>query len=462
MTSPNPITAPYTDAGSALRVATDEEAHRNAIHLSWLLKLRWGVIAGQIVTILVVDRALQIDLPLLPLFAIIGLEVVSNVGFGLWMRGKPKVRQPVLGALMAADVLLFTGLLHQTGGPLNPFNFLYLVHIALAAVVLRMRWTWGLVALSIACFAALFIDAPMAMLSGHAHDSHGLHTGHALHQPGPVQMHLQGMWVAFGVAAAFIVYFVSRVTGDLAQREHELARTRTLAARAEKLASLATLAAGAAHELATPLSTIAVVAKELERDLERGKSGADASADARAIREEVERCREILFRMAADAGQSSGDGFSKIGIDELFRSALSGLTDPSQVRLEIDSSASSAQLFLPPRATAQALRGVLKNAQQATQDGAQVSVSAVAHLGEMRIEVRDRGIGMAPDVLARAGEPFYTTKEPGDGMGLGLFVARAVFERLGGKLELASVAQQGTTAVLTIPVAVAPTPDQPT
>jgi two-component system, sensor histidine kinase RegB len=445
----SPETSPLPAQRALPTHVPDDEAQRNLIHLSWLLKLRWGVIAGQVVTILGVDRVLGIDMPLPPLFVIIALEIASNVGFALWVRRRPRVTQSVLGALMAADVLLFTGLLYFTGGPLNPFNCIYLVHIALAAVVLRMRWTWGLCALSIACFAALFIDAPMAM-SDHAHAGHAAHHGTAADTG--VQMHLQGMWVAFGVAAAFIVYFVSRVTGDLAQRERELARARTLAARSEKLASLATLAAGAAHELATPLSTIAVVATELERDLERGKSGSETSADARAIREEVERCREVLFRMAADAGQSASDGFSPVGIEQLLASALEGLKQPPRLHVEVDPSAIRSRLFLPRRAIAQALRGVLKNAQQASPAGDGVRVRASADAATLSIEVRDSGSGMTPEVLARAGEPFYTTKEPGQGMGLGLFVARSVFERLGGALELRSAADQGTTATLRLPL----------
>lgn len=427
--------------------APDEESRR--IQLSWLLKLRWGFIAGQGVTILVVHQGLHIELPLGSLLAVVALEIASNIGVALWVRRRPAVKQWMLGVLLAADVMLFTALLYQTGGPYNPFNFLYLVHIALAAVVLRARWTWGLVALASGCFAALFVHTPIGA------DAHAGHAGHMHAMPGmdgSMQMHLQGMWVAFGVAAAFIVYFVTRLTGDLAQREQELERARAQAARGERLSSLATLAAGAAHELATPLSTIAVVAKELERDLERGKSGPEASADARAIREEVERCREILFRMAADAGQSSGDGFAHTSVRELVDSAVGGLSNPGRVRIAIDPEAARGRLFIPPRATAQALRGVLKNAQQAADDGSAVELRAAADDRVLRIEVQDRGVGMSDEVLARAGEPFYTTKEPGQGMGLGLFVARAVLERLGGGLELNSIAQRGTTVVLTLPL----------
>src|SRR5262249_34698668 len=156
----------------------------------------------------------------------------------------------------------------------------------LSAIVLAPRRTWALVALSLVCFGALF-----ALHTATPSEEMSSHLGHD-------QLHLRGMWVAFGVAATFIVYFVRRVTRALAEREAELTRQRT---RGEKLASLATLAAGAAHELATPLSTIAVVAKELERDVS-ARSPADQPLveDARLIRDQVERCRAILLQMADD------------------------------------------------------------------------------------------------------------------------------------------------------------------
>ncbi|MFI5308964.1 MAG: ATP-binding protein [Polyangiales bacterium] len=447
MTSKSPLASQPSHQGqpgprySAVDGGADAEAQR--INLSWLIKLRWGAIGGQTVTVVAVDRLLHIPLPLWSLFAIIGVELLSNVGLARWARSQPVVPESTLARVMAADVVLFTALLWQTGGPSNPFSFLYLVHIALATVVLRMRWAWGLVGLSFACFGALFIEQRWPGLGAHIHALH--------HAAGSMNMHLQGMWVAFGVAAAFIVYFLSRVRQDLAAREHELTRARALAARSEKLASLATLAAGAAHELATPLATIAVVAKELERELEAGAGGPQKSADARMIREVVVRCQQILMRMAADAGQSAGEGFSELTLDELLGAALDALPNRDRVALAIDSASSDHRLLLPKHAATQALRGVIANAQQATADGGEVAVSASVSPSGCRIEVRDSGPGMSPEVLARAGEPFFTTKEPGRGMGLGLFVTQAVVERLGGTLELHSTPGAGTTALLTLP-----------
>jgi two-component system sensor histidine kinase RegB len=412
----------------------------NAINLSWLLQLRWGAAIGQALLILLVDRGLGIALPLAPLFALVAAGAASNVAVGLWSERARVVPVWTLGAIMLADVALLTGLFALTGGPFNPFSFLYLVNIALAAVVLPPRWTWTLVVGSLLCFGSLFAGQQHTM-PAHGYGEH-------------LWMHVQGMWVAFAVAASFIVYFIQRVTRALAARDAELADARHATARHERLASLATLAAGAAHELSTPLSTIAVVAKELERQL--GRIGADAQsvADARLIREQVERCRQVLVSLAADAGESAGEATRRAGVEELLAAATDGLT-PGAIVVSIDESARTRPLYVPPRAVAQALRGVIQNARQASPRDDTVAVSVRVAGESWRIEVRDRGRGMTPDVLARAGEPFFTTKPsagPEHGMGLGLFLTRTVLERVGGRLELASEPGRGTTATLVLPL----------
>lgn len=412
----------------------DEQATRT--NLAWLLRLRWGAIAGQAVTIVGVDRLMGIALPLWPLFAIVAIELASNAALGRWARARAAVPERVLVLVMAADVLLLTALLHLSGGPFNPFNFLYLVHIALAAVVLRSRWTWTLAGLSFACFGALFLEQSSLGAAAHAHAGHT-----------DMRMHLYGMWIAFGVAALFIVYFVTRVSRDLARREQELREARALGAQSERLAALATLAAGAAHELSSPLSTIAVAAKELER----GASGSRDGADARLIREEVARCREILTRMAAHAAPDAG-GTTEIALEQLLEAALSALADRAQIAIAIDESARGCRLLLPPHALTQALRCVLENARHAVAGGGDVSVRARVDGEVCEIEVRDSGAGMTAEVLARAGEPFFTTRPPGRGMGLGLFVSRAALERIGGLLELSSQPGRGTVARLRVPL----------
>jgi two-component system sensor histidine kinase RegB len=228
-----------------------------------------------------------------------------------------------------------------------------------------------------------------------------------------------------------------------------LARAQTT--RQERLTSLVTLAAGAAHELATPLSTIAVVAKDLERDMQKVEKQAQATDDVRLIRREVERCRDILSRMRNEAGDAAGEPFVPVTIGALINKVVeeqSG-TGPA-VRSEVPSDLAACQLIVPSRAVGQALHVLLKNARDASPSGRDVSLRVERDHDYVRFEIRDEGIGMEPAVLARVGEPFFTTKPAGQGMGLGVFLARAVAERLGGTLSVASVVGQGTLASLSL------------
>jgi two-component system sensor histidine kinase RegB len=266
------------------------------------------------------------------------------------------------------------------------------------------------------------------------------------HDDSAMTLHLQGMWVAFAIAAAVIAYFVTRVTRDLEFQRNEVALARTRALRSERLASLATLAAGAAHELATPLSTIAVAAKELERELSAKPDAKDSTDDARLIRDEVQRCRRILDQMATDAGESAGEAFRSVTPEELLKEATEELSQGARVQVHIGTTKS---VRVPLRALGRALRGLVRNALQASTEAVEVRASEAGQ--SLLIEIQDHGSGMSPDLLAKVGEPFFTTKEPGQGMGLGVFLARALCERLGGSLEFSSKPGQGTLARVVLP-----------
>ena len=425
--------------GSPLRMHVIPD--RNAVNVQWLVRLRWAQIVGQALTIFAVRVVFAISLPVVPLSLVVAGGLVSNVVFELYVFGTRKpdgtsaraIHEWQLAGVMALDIALLTAMLYFTGGPLNPFGFLYLVQIALATVLMPTVWTWSLVALSFACFGLLLVD----------------------HQPLLVPDHtrMYGMWVALGVASAFIVHFLARVTTALGQRESELTEARNLAARQERVASLATMAAGAAHELATPLSTVALVAKELEHQI--GKLTNDASHqqlidDARLIREQVGRCRVILDQMAGGAG-TVGESLAVRSVDELLADALTGVRALPAVRRDVAPGLGGRHIQLPPRAVSQALRSLVTNAQDASPNDADVVVRVSDSLQGLRIQVVDRGHGVPDDVLARLGEPFFTTKAPGRGMGLGLFLARAVFEGVGGSLAIDSVPGRGTTVTVVVP-----------
>ena len=422
-----------------------EPARPDQINFGWLLRLRYAMAAGQLATIFGVHFGLGLALPLGPLLTIVGLELAVNVLAMLGGRQRP-ARQSWMAAIMAFDIVMCTGLLYFTGGPSNPFSFLYLVQIALAAITLRAAWTWALTGLALAGSAVLFLWHSEISIS------------HAAY----MDLHLPGMWVAFGVAAAFIVYFLLRVRRALEAREAELAASRQAASRQERLASLATLAAGAAHELSTPLATIAVVMKELQHHMAATVATDEALDDIRVVREQVERCRAILERMSSEAGASVGETFVATAVDTVVANALAGLPPGVKVKVEIANDDGALRVRVPPRAFSQALRGIVKNAQEASPVGGEVVVRVRSADNALAFEVHDRGSGVPPEVLDRVGEPFFTTKSAGKGMGLGVFLARTLVERLGGQVHLGAAAGGGTTAILRLPAAAVDEPARDT
>jgi len=407
---------------------------RGDISLDWLIRLRWGAVCGQLATI-AAAQALWGGLPLGRLFALVAVLAASNAALALGRRrlGPPRV---LCGTALAIDTLLLTGLLSASGGAYNPFSVLYLVHIALAASVLRARWTWFLAGLSLACYGLLFL--------GHAGSGHAGHSGDEL------GLHLQGMWVAFAVAALLTAYFVVRLSTDLERRDEAMARMREQASRQERLAAVTTLAAGAAHELGTPLATIAVASRELERQIRAlpGAPGAALAEDAALIRSELERCRAILGRLAADSGTRSGEAPEPVDVPRLLEQIVEGVPAAHRARLRVRDSRPGGGPSVPRGALIQVAHSLLQNAFEA--GSGPVTLALETSAAGLQLRVEDEGCGMAPELLARVGEPYFSTKPPGQGLGLGVFIARTLSEQMGGRLRLDSRPGRGTTATVEI------------
>jgi two-component system sensor histidine kinase RegB len=410
---------------------------RAAVSLPWLTRLRWGGVAGQLVTVAVGHWTLGLTLPLVPVLGLIGVAVATNLGLVRWLRAGGSAAPVLCGAVLVLDTVLLTGLLHVSGGPFNPFSVLYLVYIMLAAVVLGAAWTWSLAGLSVACYVSLFLLPARGVLPD-------------VHAEGALSLHLWGMLVAFVVAAVLTAYFVVHLSAAIERRDAEIAAMREHATRTERLASLTTLAAGAAHELATPLGTICIAATELERALGWQGDGA-LRDDARLIRAEVERCRRILDQLANDAGETTGEAPADLAVADLVRDVLDALPAGEAVRVHVDRAPSAVAATLPRRAVARAVASLVRNALDATVPPDPVLLRVASDERALRVTVRDHGPGMTAEVLARAVEPFFSTKPAGKGMGLGLFLVRALAEGLGGRLTIRSEPGAGATADLELP-----------
>jgi two-component system sensor histidine kinase RegB len=222
--------------------------------------------------------------------------------------------------------------------------------------------------------------------------------------------------------------------------------------RSERLEALATLAAGAGHELASPLSTIAVIAKDLTRHLEGTQVPDSVIEDVGLIRSELDHCRRILNEMSSSAGQATGEVMRAVAARELIAEVLDAVRRRDRVQVEFVGDASDTTVVLPLVGTAQAIRGIVRNALDASPVSEPVFLTVTVDASGLGIQVVDRGTGMKPEVLARSSEPFFTTKEPGQGMGLGLFLAHNVLGRIGATFELTSELGSGTTARIRLPL----------
>lgn len=398
----------------------------------WLARMRWGAIAIEVLSIFVAQRFLGLTLPTAPIAVLIGVGVVSNV----WLMTRPT---RLIGAFLILDVALLSGLLYLSGGASNPFSVMYVVYIAMSAVMLPARWTWAIAGLSMVSFAGLFTQMP-AGGDGMMHHGHGEN----------FQAHLYGMFVAFALTALLIAYFVSRLSDALRERERALAEAEERTYRWGRLASIATLAAGAAHELGTPLGTIAVAANEVKRRASELDDGRALVEDADLIREELERCRAVLDRMALVGGQHTGETPEALEVERLIEEVRTRLRPEQAARWE--TRAHTAEVLAPREAILQLMENIARNGFDAC-EGGRVSLDVERRGEEVELRFADEGCGMDDDVKKRAVDPFFTTKATGERMGLGLFLARTLVDSLGGRLAIESKVDHGTTIRVFLPQA---------
>lgn len=401
------------------------------INLRRLLVLRNIAIAGQTTAVLVAAFALHIAVPLAPVGVVIAALTVLNVM--AWQRLRRQ--QPGSHEFMVhllADVLGLTLLLYFTGGATNPFVWLLLLSLTIAATVLSRRQTWIIAAVTIACYSGLMVL--YQPLSGAM--AHNIH----------FQMHVFGMWLGFLLSATLIAHFVAGMGQTLREQERALARARERALRDERLLSLATLAAGTAHELGTPLGTMAVLVKEMQAQ----RPSPDDQENLDILEEQIGRCREALNTISASAGEVRAESGCAVTLDRYLQDLLNEWqTLRPGVRLVYDWPELPPGLYIvADRTLSQALTNLLHNAADASPE--QVMVAAAVEEDALALTVTDCGAGLSPKVAPMLGRAVVTTKEAGSG--LGLYLSQGVIERLGGDLALSPRSGGGTVARVRLPL----------
>ena len=413
--------------------ATDTAGHAN---MRQLVQLRWLAVGGQLATILLVQFALGIALPLFALLAVLAGLVALNAASLLWLRhGRPVTNAALFGALLL-DVAALTAQLYLSGGATNPFVSLFLLQVVLGSVLLD-RWSSGalVVATSIA-FAILTVDyRPIALPAGFDRSLFALH--------------IQGMWVCFALVAVLLVMFVARINGNLRAQDASLADVRRQAVEEEHIVRIGMLASGAAHELGTPLSSLSVILGDWRR-IERIARDPDLLSDVEDMQAEVQRCKAIVTGILLSSGDPRGEEAAATTVRGLFDRVIAdwcAARDFTQARY--DDRFGEDLPIVSDVVLQQAVFNLLDNAAEASPGGIEIEL---AHAEEMLVlTVRDRGPGFAAEQLANLGKP-YNSSKPELGRGLGLFLVGNVARKLGGTLA-ARNRGPGAEVVLTLPLA---------
>ncbi len=393
------------------------------LRLDTLIRLRWLAVAGQSVSLFVVYVLLGFPLPIVACLGAVALSVLANLLLRVRFPIAQRLGDFAAGPLLAYDVLQLTALLYLTGGLNNPFALLYLAPVMISAAALSWSTTVVLGVFAITCAGAVGLFHQPLPWSGPD-------------QPMLPDLFLAGIWVSITVSIGFIGLHSWRVAEEARELADALAATELVLAREQHLSQLDGLAAAAAHELGTPLATIALVVKEMERSMKPDDPYAE---DILLLRDQVKRCRDILQTLTS---LGSGDApFDRMPLSHL----LEELVEPHRnFGITITVSLPENRTDEPVLARNPGLIYGLGNLVENAVDFAKTRVELEARwtTSRMEIVVRDDGPGFSPEVSDRIGQPYVTSRardrqspaEEESGLGLGFFIAKTLLERTGATL----------------------------
>jgi len=413
-------------------LSPEETARRNYYRLFMLRNIEIAAIGlGLVIATMVFELTLPLQALLVVLALITGLNVFT------WFRLKTGQRfsDREIFVQMLLDVAGLTSVFSYTGGASNPFVWFYLLPLMIAATILPRSYTWTMAGITVASYSGLFfIDAPMA--------------GHAQHASG-FQMHVFGMWLGFVMSAGFVAVIIVNMAHSLRQRDRKLAEAREHALQNERLVALGTLATGAAHELGTPLGTMAILTAELEKEY-TDVEHPDLHRKLGILYGQIKRCKETLSVISTSAGAGRAESGHRMQVGQYLDAVISEWQSQRQtatLESRIDGSGPASEI-IAERTLTQALVNVLNNAADASPD--HFTLEASWTLTELTLAISDRGPGLSEEVQQQLGKTPVTTKT--EGLGVGLYLAHATIQRLGGTLVIQNRAQGGTMILITLPL----------
>ncbi len=422
---------PFNSAIGEIGTPASLEYSGRRLWLSTLIRLRWLAVIGQSLAVAVIGLWFEFPLPIGLCFTLIALSALLNISLRLVFRSAQRLDPIWAMALLAYDILQLSGLLYLTGGLQNPFAILLLAPVMVSATSMQPDKTFvlGILALVAASLLAFF-HQPLPWFEGEIFQ---------------IPLHyLSGLWIALACALVFMAFYAFRVAEEARQLADALSATELVLQREQHLSALDGLAAAAAHELGTPLGTIALVAGELEKEMAGGDPHAE---DIKLLRSQSQRCREILTKLTSLSHEPE-EHFGRLPLSHIMEE----ITAPHRefgVELKLTSDGAGPEPVAPRNpGMVYGLGNLVENAVDFAET--QVHLHSRWDEGTVSVVISDDGPGFPADIIDRLGAPYVTTRQAGartprgenggehGGLGLGFFIAKTLLERSGARLSLSN------------------------
>lgn len=427
---------PSRGIGLVPQAGEDASGHQN---LAQLIYLRWIALVGQVVTIAFVRYAFGIELNLRAMGSILGALLVLNLlsTYRIQAFHRVPVRNAELLAGLLFDVVGLTALLYFSGGVTNPFIFLFPLQVTLGAVLLEGWAQWAIVEITIVCFGGLTRwYVPLAVPQGGVAEL--------------FHLHIIGLFVCFILDATLLAVFVSRINRNIRNRDARLAALRQRAAEEDHIVRMGLLASGAAHELGTPMATMAVILGDW-RHMALFHDRPDLLQEINDMQVAVERCKQIVNGILRSSGEARGEAPAVTTPQNFVADTVKEWRSTRAVnRVESRIRIYDERPMVSDPVLKQVICNVLDNALEASP--LSVSLNAWQHQGTLCISVRDEGPGFAPNVLKALGKPYNSSKGRAGG-GLGLFLVFNVVRKLGGNVTAENRVTGGAEVTVELPLA---------
>lgn len=419
------------------------ESQSRSRYLRLLCWIRVFAIGGQIAAIMVAQFGLQLPMHYwLVWMVMLGLICLS--AYSWYQSGQQKlVSEAAYGLNLALEIVGFSALIYLSGGATNPFVFYYLVPLAMGVATLSRRNAWLLCGLCVVSYTLLLFQYQPLQIFAMSH-------GMVLSWESP---HILGMWMNFIVSALLITYFVSRMADQIRSQERQLAGRDQQQREDEHLLAMGTFAAGTAHELGTPLSSLAVILQDLSQQVGLDE---EQRTELEIACSEVERCKTILQRLVSAAHSAQNSSRREIGVEELL-DQISGqaknLFPNAEISLQLAESV-AARCIAVDTALQQSLLNLVANAFESSQSAGSSEIQISAQLvakDRLTISIRDFGAGVSREVLSKLGKMLVSDKA--EGLGMGYFLANASVNRVGGQLSIRNLREGGAETLVELSIA---------